>query len=140
MPAKRFPLPKRINIALSDKAYENLRALNEKYNYGNNYLLTIVLENFEEITDSEAVDRVFAEFVYEFLAEPRRLFFPLILQLFFAGASSVARVRQLDGKLKPGSNQGTRLNTTLNGRSREQEEDQDRTDLRSFSKHAPPVF
>lgn len=66
MPAKRYPLPKRFNAAMSEAAYQQLRALNDKYNYGNNYLLTIVLENFEEITDSEAVDRVFAEFAKEF--------------------------------------------------------------------------
>ena len=36
MAGKRFPLPKRFNVALSEQAYENLRALNEKYHYGNN--------------------------------------------------------------------------------------------------------
>ena len=66
MPAKRYPLPKRFNAAMSEDAYRQLRALNDKYGYGNNYLLTIVLENFDEITDSEAVDRVFAEFATEF--------------------------------------------------------------------------
>lgn len=66
MPAKRYPLPKRFNVAMSEDAYRQLRALNEKYNYGNNYLLTIVLENFEQITDTEAVERVFAEFAQEY--------------------------------------------------------------------------
>ena len=66
MPAKRFPLPKRFNAAMSEDAYRQLRALNEKYGYGNNYLLTIVLENFERITDGEAVERVFAEFAQEY--------------------------------------------------------------------------
>ena len=66
MPAKRFPLPKRFNAALSEKAYGQLRALNEKYHYGNNYLLTIVLENFETITDAKAVERVFSEFQAEY--------------------------------------------------------------------------
>ena len=66
MPAKRFSLPKRFNAALSEKAYEQLRALNAKYHYGNNYLLTILLENFDEITDAEAVEQVFAEFKAEY--------------------------------------------------------------------------
>ncbi len=66
MPAKRYPLPKRFNAALSEKAYEQLRALNEKYNYGNNYLLTILLENFESITDGDAVAKAFAAFEAEF--------------------------------------------------------------------------
>lgn len=66
MAAKRFPLPKRFNVALSEQAYENLRALNDKYHYGNNYLLTILLENFDRITKSDAVERVFAEFNAEY--------------------------------------------------------------------------
>ena len=66
MPAKRFPLPKRFNAALSEEAYARLRALNEKYHYGNNYLLTIVLENFDKITDAEAVEQVFADFKAEY--------------------------------------------------------------------------
>ncbi len=66
MPAKRYPLPKRFNAAMSEDAYQQLRVLNQKYGYGNNYLLTVVLENFEQITDSEAVDRVFSAFAREF--------------------------------------------------------------------------
>lgn len=66
MPAKRYPLPKRFNAAMSEAAYRQLRRLNKKYGYGNNYLLTIVLENFEQITDAEAVDRVFSSFAEEF--------------------------------------------------------------------------
>lgn len=66
MPAKRYPLPKRFSAALSEEAYKKLRALNEKYHYSNNYLLTILLENFEDITDMDAVDRVFTEFKAEY--------------------------------------------------------------------------
>jgi hypothetical protein len=66
MPAKRYPLPKRFNVAMSEDAYRQLRALNEKYGYGNNYLLTIVLENFDQIVDAEAVEHVFAEFAREY--------------------------------------------------------------------------
>jgi hypothetical protein len=66
MPAKRYPLPKRFNAALSEKAYTKLRVLNEKYNFGNNYLLTILLENLDSITTSEALDCVFADFQKEY--------------------------------------------------------------------------
>ncbi len=66
MAAKRFPLTKRFNVALSEQAYENLRALNKRYHYGNNYLLTILLEKFDQITNGDAVDRVFAEFASEY--------------------------------------------------------------------------
>ena len=62
MPAKSFPLPKRFSAAMSERAYARLRSLNAKYGYGNNYLLTILLENFDQITDSDAVECVFAEF------------------------------------------------------------------------------
>ncbi len=62
MAAKRYPLPKRFNLALSEKAYRQLRSLNDKYRFGNNYLLTIILENFDAITDANAVDAVFTDF------------------------------------------------------------------------------
>lgn len=63
---KRYPLPKRFSAALSEKAYENLRELNAKYHYGNNYLLTILLENLDEIANNDALEKVFAEFAAEY--------------------------------------------------------------------------
>ena len=62
MPAKRYPLPKRFNAALSEKAYQRLRALNAEQGYGNNYLLTILLENLDEIADPAALNKAFADF------------------------------------------------------------------------------
>ena len=66
MPTKRYPLPKRFNVALSEGAYKQLRALNETFGYGNNYLLTIILENFNSIADKKAVEKVFADFQKEY--------------------------------------------------------------------------
>lgn len=66
MAAKRYKLPKRFNAALSDKAYSNLRALNEQYGYGNNYLLTILLENIDSVVKKTELKRVFAEFKAEY--------------------------------------------------------------------------
>lgn len=66
MTAKRYPLPKRFNVALSEKAYDNLRALNDKYGYGNNYLLTVLLENIDAVTTQEEVDKVFKIFKDEY--------------------------------------------------------------------------
>jgi hypothetical protein len=63
---KRYPLPKRFSAALSEEAYENLRSLNARYHYGNNYLLTILLENLDTITDADAVEKVFADFAAEY--------------------------------------------------------------------------
>ena len=59
-------MPRRFNAALSEKAYGKLRGLNEKYHYGNNYLLTILLENLDSIANSEALEKVFAEFKKEY--------------------------------------------------------------------------
>jgi len=66
MATKRYPLPKRFSAALSEKAYEKLRDLNRKYHYGNNFLLTILLENLDRITDSDALERVFVDFKKEY--------------------------------------------------------------------------
>ena len=66
MAAKRYPLPTRINAAHSEKAYENLRSVNEKFGYGNNYLLTILLENLDEIANQDALNNAFEEFAAEF--------------------------------------------------------------------------
>lgn len=66
MTPKRYLLPKKFNAALSEKAYRQLRALNEKYHYGNNYLLTIILENFESIADLNAVEQAFSAFADEY--------------------------------------------------------------------------
>ena len=66
MAAKRYPLPKRFNAALSEKAYARLRDLNARYHYCNNYLLTIVLEQFDRIVDPARLDEVVAEFAAEF--------------------------------------------------------------------------
>lgn len=64
--AKRLPLPKRFSVALTQKAYENLRGLNAKYGYGNNYLLTFILENLGEVTDPEALESMFQRCIAEY--------------------------------------------------------------------------
>lgn len=66
MPAKRLPLPKRFNVALTEAAYDNLRALNERYHFGNNYLLTVLLENLDSIANANALEKAFAEFAAEY--------------------------------------------------------------------------
>lgn len=66
MPAKRFPLPKRFNAAMSEKAYERLRGLNAKYGYGNNYLLTILLENLDQIVKKRELEKAFKAFAEEY--------------------------------------------------------------------------
>ena len=70
MPPKRYPLPKRFSAALSEEAYANLRKLNQRYHFSNNYLLTILLENIETIADEKSLDRAFSDFSAEFGAPP----------------------------------------------------------------------
>ncbi len=67
---KRYPLPKRFNAALSEAAYARLRALNERYGLGNNYLLVVLLERLDEFADAEAMDRAFRDFIAEYGAPP----------------------------------------------------------------------
>ncbi|MGF1482770.1 MAG: hypothetical protein ACFBZ8_00220 [Opitutales bacterium] len=59
MPAskKRFPLPKRFNAAVSEKAYAQLRAWAEETDLGNNYVLTVLLENADALVDKRAFQK-----------------------------------------------------------------------------------
>jgi hypothetical protein len=63
---KRWPLPKRFNVAMTDKAYARLRALSEQTGLGNNYLLTILLENLDRYVDAEKLDAVFEDVFAEY--------------------------------------------------------------------------
>lgn len=74
MAKKRYPLPKRFNAALSEAAYARLRALNDRYGLGNNYLLVVLLEKLDDIADPDALDQAFADFIDDYGAPaPSRL-------------------------------------------------------------------
>ena len=62
----RLPLPKRFSAALSDKAYGRLRSLNVEYGLGNNYLLTVLLENLDDISTPARLRKVFERFISEY--------------------------------------------------------------------------
>ncbi len=64
--AKRYPLPKRFNAALSEAAYAKLRALNAKWRLGNNYLLVVLLERLDSYADPQALDAAFDAFLAEY--------------------------------------------------------------------------
>ncbi|MEM7544796.1 MAG: hypothetical protein AAF367_04600 [Pseudomonadota bacterium] len=64
--AKRLPLPKRFNAALTEEAYTTLRHLNDDYGLSNNYLLTVLLENLGEIADEEKLKAAFDRFIAEY--------------------------------------------------------------------------
>ena len=66
MTAKRYPLPKRFNTAMSELAYDRLRSLSSRYGYGNNYCLTILLESLEDIADPQKLEHAFKSFEAEY--------------------------------------------------------------------------
>ena len=66
MSTKKYVLSKRFSVALSEQAYTNLRALNKKYGYGNNYLLTVLLENIDTVTNPGEVQKAFKKFEDEY--------------------------------------------------------------------------
>ena len=66
MAKKRYPLPKRFAAALSDPAYARLRALNAEYELGNNYLLSVLLENLDEFADPQTMRRAFERFIADY--------------------------------------------------------------------------
>jgi len=72
MPAKRLPLPKRFNAALTEDAYAQLRTLNDRWALGNNYLLVVLLERLGNYADAEQLDRVFREFIDEYGAPSQK--------------------------------------------------------------------
>jgi len=64
--ARRLPLPKRFNAALTEAAYGRLRGLNAAYGLGNNYLLTVLLERLDEIAEPGRLDSAFRGFISEY--------------------------------------------------------------------------
>ena len=63
MAKKRYPLPKRFNAALSEAAYARLRAINAETGLGNNYCLTVLLENLDEIADADRLAEAYGRFI-----------------------------------------------------------------------------
>lgn len=55
------PLEKRFSVAMTPEAYANLRALAEESCLGNNYVLTVLLENMDKTIDGKAFRAAVAE-------------------------------------------------------------------------------
>ena len=64
--AKRLPLPKRFNAASTEEAYAALRRLNADYGLSNNYLLTVLLENLDEVADEAKLKAALDRFIDEY--------------------------------------------------------------------------
>lgn len=68
---KRYPLPKRFNVALSEEAYAKLRMLNQRWGLGNNYLLEVLLMHLDDVTDPNQLDTVFENWIADWGAPNR---------------------------------------------------------------------
>ena len=51
---------------LTEQAYARLRGLNATYGLGDNYLLTVLLENLDKIADQDKLDQVFRDFISQY--------------------------------------------------------------------------
>ena len=63
MAAKRYPLHKRFNAALSEEAYARLRQLALSHGLGNNYSLTVLLERLDTLVDAEELDAAMRDWI-----------------------------------------------------------------------------
>ena len=66
MANKHYPLPKRFNAALSEKAYTRLRAINAEHGFSNNYCLTFLLENLDEVADMKKLHQMYRDIADEY--------------------------------------------------------------------------
>ena len=65
MAKKHYPLPKRFSAALSEKAYARLRAINAETGLSNNYCLTVLLENLDELIEPDRLAATYRTFIAE---------------------------------------------------------------------------
>ena len=66
MAKKRYPLPKRFHTALSDTAYNRLRAISAETGLSNNYCLTVLLENLDAIAAPGRLEAAYRRFIAEY--------------------------------------------------------------------------
>lgn len=72
MSTKRLALPIRRSMNLTEPAYDRLRALNERYGLGNNYLMSVLLERLDDFANAERLDAAFQDFISEYGAPAKR--------------------------------------------------------------------
>lgn len=71
-PRHHKPLEKRFNVAMTPEAYANLRALAEESGLGNNYVLTVLLENMPRTIDREGFRSAVRELVEKHCPPPKK--------------------------------------------------------------------
>ena len=62
----RLTLPVRRRMNLTEDAYDRLRALNDRWKLGNNYLLVVLLERLDDFADPKKLDAAFERFITEY--------------------------------------------------------------------------
>lgn len=69
MAKKRYPLPKRFSASLSEAAYARLRAINAETGLSNNYCLTVLLEQLDELVEPAELSAAYRNFIDEHTGE-----------------------------------------------------------------------
>ena len=70
-PRHHKPLDKRFNLGLTAEAYANLRVLAAETGLGNNYVLTVLLEDMDHSIDRAAFRRAAEEMLRRHKREPK---------------------------------------------------------------------
>ena len=70
VPRHHKPLEKRFHARLSEAAYANLRKLAERSCLGNNYVLTVILEDMDRVLDLTAFDTAVKDMLDRHRKEP----------------------------------------------------------------------
>ncbi len=70
-PRHHKPLDKRFNLGLTSAAYANLRVLAEETGLGNNYVLTVLLEEMDRTIDRTAFRQAAKDMLRRHAKEPK---------------------------------------------------------------------
>ena len=71
-PRHHKPLDKRFNVGMTRAAYANLRVLAEETGLGNNYVLTVLLEDMDRTIDRPALRQAAREMLERHAKDPKK--------------------------------------------------------------------
>ena len=69
MAKKHYHLPKRFSASLSEAAYARLRAINAETGLSNNYCLTVLLEQLDDLVEPAKLSATYRKFIDEHTGE-----------------------------------------------------------------------
>ena len=70
-PRHHKPLEKRFSVAMTPEAYANLRRLAEETGLGNNYVLTVLLEDMDRAVNLEGFRHAVRDMLEQHRREPK---------------------------------------------------------------------